>query len=108
MLLTVRRCGSQMGGKQTGMLTGVIVLCCVFTPPLQPQLNSLKTNALKTYPSDTNLNVLCVSADYILISAQFMRIAIRIAYTNAVLSAMQSLKRKMSDDIMTPHSIIAS
>lgn len=28
MLLMVRKCGSQMGGKQTGMLTGVLVLCC--------------------------------------------------------------------------------
>lgn len=28
MLLTVRRCGSQMEGKRTGMLTGVTVLCC--------------------------------------------------------------------------------
>lgn len=86
MLLTVRRCGSQMGGKQTGMLTGVssMVLCSGFTPSLQFQLNCLKTCPLKTYPStcpsDTNLSV---SADCILISAQFMRIAMRVAYTNA-------------------------
>lgn len=74
-----------------------------FTPPLRPQLNSLRTYPFKTYPSDKSLNVVCVSADHILISAQFIRIAMRIAYANAVSSAMQSLKRKMSDDIMTSH-----
>lgn len=95
-----------MGGKRTGMLTGVssMVLCSGFTPPLQLQLNCLKTYP-STCPSDTNLGV---SADYILISAQFMRIAMRIAYTNAVLNVMQSLKMKMSDDIITPHSRMAS
>lgn len=65
-----------------------------FTPTLQPQLNSLKTYPLKTYPSDTNLNVLCVSADYILISAQFMRIAIRIALYKCSLECYAKPEKK--------------